>query len=276
MAGIGNDPADKIYNAFTGRTTWTAVAPYIGVYTGAAPADDGSGAGGWVSNFSDAYIQTTSGNWDTTAGDGTASYDTDFDFAATGATGTMAGIGFFNVDNPTPTEAQFMGSVALGTTKSAANGETVRIASNTMTIDLASGKTVGLHMMNTPLVDAVDAFCGKANWTAADRYIGLITTAPSDDDGTGVVEATGFVTDRLTMTNSNWAVPTDGVGSYDAALEFGTWSGADADIIGYGIWSAASTGTLLAYQAIVGAPKTITSGDSFTIPSGEITLDCQN
>lgn len=277
--GISDTAANKFYNAITGKGTWTAVDPWISLSTANASDDNGTGIVEFANhgNGNGTRLQTT-GTWTLDNNSG-AQYDTEIDFGtATGASGTIVAAAFWNAAT-LATGTQFEGWTTVPGSKSIANGDIVKILTGLINIDFASGKAVGLHLLDAAINKAVAAWVGTTTWTAVTNglYCGLLSAVP-DDEGAGAVEVTGvFTTNRVNMLSASWTTPSSGSGNYNAILDWGTASGATgtADILGYGIYDAASAGNLLAYRGFTNAPIDITIGDTFEIAAGQIVLDCQ-
>lgn len=85
--------------------------------------------------------------------------------------------------------------------------------------------------------------------------IGLFTTAPTDDTGTGSVEVSGNAYARVTTSGTNWNAATGISGSNptevpdsisnNAALTFPTATGSWGTVIAYGAFDASTLGNLL-------------------------------
>lgn len=110
------------------------------------------------------------------------------------------------------------------------------------------------------------------------RYIGLLTSLPTDDDGTGLVEATGSGYAR--KAHSSWTTATDGETLYalnNGAVSLTALTADLADIIGWAIWDAASGGNLYAWGPLLDVggneiTKTFTSGNQPNFPDAELKI----
>lgn len=99
-------------------------------------------------------------------------------------------------------------------------------------------------------------------------HIALYTAAPSDTGGGTEVSGGGYGRKAVTFVVSG------NTASNNAAIE---WDVATADygtVSHVGVFDAASSGNLIAYAALT-TSKTISTGDVFRLPSGDldITLD---
>lgn len=98
-------------------------------------------------------------------------------------------------------------------------------------------------------------------------YAGFLTTLPTADDGTGLVEATGSGYARL--GHSAW-LQVDATPTWyhvnNGAIEFAALSADLDDIVGWGIWTAVSGGSLIAWGPLLDVggneiTKTFTNGN---------------
>ena len=114
----------------------------------------------------------------------------------------------------------------------------------------------------------LDHILGVASWASAQRYVGLLTAAPTDSTGGTEVSTsgTGYVRQAVTF-----AAASGGASSNSALIDFGTASGAYGTVTHVGIYDAASAGNLLAYAAL-SASKTVAASDSFQIPIGDLDI----
>ena len=99
-------------------------------------------------------------------------------------------------------------------------------------------------------------------------YLGLFTTLP-DDDGTGGTEFTNYDGIRKAM-KASMGTASGGTISNTAAFQFENF-GVEATIVGVGVWTAATGGTLWWYGPLT-ANKTVAAGDSLQFPVGALTF----
>ncbi len=97
-------------------------------------------------------------------------------------------------------------------------------------------------------------------------YVGL-STGSFNDDNSGT-ELTGNNYSRVAATFSAAA---SGTTSNSAAVEFSAATGSWGSVSHFGIFDAASSGNLLIHGAFTTA-KTIASGDSLKIPTGDLDI----
>lgn len=123
-----------------------------------------------------------------------------------------------------------------------------------------------------------DHLLRSATWSKPTAiYVGLFTTMPSED-GTGGVEVSGgsYVRIQCGPGDSYWTTPTSGNGAYinTAIIQFPLPTANWGDVAGYGLFSAASSGTLYISKTFT-APVTISLGDpapAFSIGAITVTV----
>lgn len=108
-------------------------------------------------------------------------------------------------------------------------------------------------------------FLRTATWSKPSGiYIGLFTVMP-EEDGTGGTEVTGgnYARVQCGPGDAYWTGPTEGNGAYTNAdaIQFATPSATWGEILGFGLFSAASSGTLYLSQAF-DESVTVSNGDS--------------
>lgn len=122
------------------------------------------------------------------------------------------------------------------------------------------------NYLETELLDHV--FAGNAYTSPTTVYVGLFLSNP-DEDASGT-EVTGG---SYARQSASFAV-SGNTATTNAVIEFPTATATWGTVTHIGIYDASSAGNLLAYSALTSS-KTISSGDVFRIPSGDIdiTLD---
>ena len=122
------------------------------------------------------------------------------------------------------------------------------------------------NYLETELLDHV--FANNAYTSPSAVYVGLFTSNPAEDGSGTEVSGGSYARQTASFTVSGNTATTD------AVIEFPTATGTWGTVSHIGIFDALTTGNLLAYAALT-ASKSITSGDVFRIPSGDIdiTLD---
>lgn len=102
-------------------------------------------------------------------------------------------------------------------------------------------------------------------------FLALYTVAPNDD-GTGGTEVTGGSYAREALSATNMAVTTTaGVATNDAAITFTTATAAWGTVVGAGICSAVTAGTIGAYT-VLDASKVVGDGDTFEFAIGDFSV----
>ena len=124
------------------------------------------------------------------------------------------------------------------------------------------------NYLETELLDHV--FANNAYTSPSAVYVSLHTANPDEDaSGTEVTTSgTAYVRQAGSFAVSGNTATTD------AAVEYPTATDDYGTVTHVGIWDAESSGNMLAYAALT-ASKTISTGDVFRIPTGDldITLD---
>ena len=112
---------------------------------------------------------------------------------------------------------------------------------------------------------------GGAPTRPTEWWMGLFTTKPTADAGTGGVEVseTGYTREQITT----W-VRTSQTMNPDAIVTFGPATEDWTEAVAFGIFSAVTAGTLYAFKTLTTA-RTVLDGDSaeFAVADLSITLD---
>lgn len=125
--------------------------------------------------------------------------------------------------------------------------------------------------MSTTLADKLlDHMLGKAAYTEPTVYVGLYTTVPTMPAGTGGTEVSGGSYARVELTGHT-ASAASGSAASNADLVFTTATADWGTVAGIGLFDASTSGTLL-WAGDLSASKTVSSGDTFSIPSGDLTV----
>ena len=122
------------------------------------------------------------------------------------------------------------------------------------------------NYLETELLDHV--FANNAYTSPSAVYVSLHTANPDEDASGAEVSGGGYVRQAGSFTVSGNTATTS------AAIEYPTATADYGTVTHVGIWDAESSGNMLAYAALT-ASKTISTGDVFRIPTGDldITLD---
>jgi hypothetical protein len=104
--------------------------------------------------------------------------------------------------------------------------------------------------------------------TACTPYVALYTVAPTDS--TSGTEVTGGSYARVD-SSGDWAAPSAGSVSSNAEIAFTQASADWGTVVAFSIMDAVSGGNML-YWGDLTASKTVSNGDTFKFPSGDITL----
>lgn len=115
----------------------------------------------------------------------------------------------------------------------------------------------------------LDHSLGTASFTAPSNvYVGLFTSSPGDDDSGTEVSDVGTAYTRKIAT---FAAATGGSASTNATITFDAATANWGTISHIGIYDASSAGNLLFHGAVT-TSKTIETGDTFQISSGNLTI----
>lgn len=124
---------------------------------------------------------------------------------------------------------------------------------------------------STALADKIlDHIMGTTSFTEPTVYVALFTTTPTMPAGTGGTEvATGSYA-RVEVT-TKMAAASSGSAASNADLTFPTATADWGTIVGAGIYSASTSGTLY-IAGPLSASKVVDNGDTFTLPSGDLVV----
>ena len=111
-------------------------------------------------------------------------------------------------------------------------------------------------------------FSATAYTSPSTVYVALYTVAPTDSTTGTEVSGGGYARQSASFTTTGNAA------TNDSAIEYPTATGNYGTVVAVAILDASSSGNMLAY-ATLSASKTISTGDVFRIPAGDldITLD---
>lgn len=118
---------------------------------------------------------------------------------------------------------------------------------------------------------ALNHFFGKSNWAQRTIYVGLSTTAPSDD-GTNVTEPSGNGYARKQTSSADWSSASGSapaVTSNNSTITFNEATGSWGTITHFVFYSSSSSGTFLGSGAL-NSPKAVGSGDTPRFPVGSL------
>ena len=104
-------------------------------------------------------------------------------------------------------------------------------------------------------------------------YVALFTVTPTDAAASGT-EATGGGYARI-VTTGKWAVPAAGSVANNATITFASFSGsvsAGAAFVAFGLFTAVTAGTMLAWGALTDVTKTGSSGDTVSFAAGALVI----
>lgn len=98
-------------------------------------------------------------------------------------------------------------------------------------------------------------------------YIGLFTVLPTADAGTGGTECSddGYARQSVTFERTSQTMNPTATVTFGPATE--NWT----EVVGFGIFSASTEGTLYAFKALTNA-RTLGNGDSATFATSDLTI----
>lgn len=104
-------------------------------------------------------------------------------------------------------------------------------------------------------------------------YVALITTAPTNANGAGIVEATGTGYARVAVTNNdtNWPAAASRSKSNGTAVTFPTSGASWGTVVGFALYDAATVGNFLAYGALTSS-QAVGSGVTPQWAAGTLTV----
>ncbi|MDE2104626.1 MAG: hypothetical protein KGL39_45745 [Patescibacteria group bacterium] len=106
----------------------------------------------------------------------------------------------------------------------------------------------------------------------ADLYVALLTTAPSDNAGTGLVECTDGAYARQPIASGGWSAISQASDhahqqiSNSAAIDFPAVSGTAYTVNGLALYTALTGGTLMEAQSVTG--QSVATGNAYTMAIG--------
>ncbi|MGC9309836.1 MAG: phage tail fiber protein [Candidatus Nanoarchaeia archaeon] len=118
-------------------------------------------------------------------------------------------------------------------------------------------------------------FGGSTFSQPADLWIGLSTSDPSDDAGTGFTEPSGNGYARVQIPNQsgdgNWNAASGGSKTNASSFSFNEATGSWGTIVAFGIFDQSTSGNLLLWGELT-VDKTISSGNILRFPAGDLSL----
>lgn len=105
-------------------------------------------------------------------------------------------------------------------------------------------------------------FGGGASGPATSTvYVGLFAALPTGGIGGTEVSGGGYTRIAVASTTGNWVAPSNGETSNAIPIKFAVPSADWGDVLGVGIWTASTGGTLLLHGT-ASPPRTITNGQA--------------
>jgi hypothetical protein len=111
----------------------------------------------------------------------------------------------------------------------------------------------------------------------ANTYVALLTTNPTKNDGTGLVECADGAYARQTVASTAWsAISLNADNIHDQisnsnAITFPAVSGSAYTVVGLAVYDASTAGNLLAYGAVTS--QAVATGNQYQIAIGSLILE---
>lgn len=122
----------------------------------------------------------------------------------------------------------------------------------------------------------LDLLLGSSHDTTAmpaTVYVALVTTAPSDANGTGLVEVSGGSYARVAVTNNdtNWPAASSRQKSNGSTVTFPTSTASWGTVAGFAFYDAATAGNFLGYGDL-SSSQPVGSGVTPQFAAGSLTV----
>lgn len=122
----------------------------------------------------------------------------------------------------------------------------------------------------------LDLLLGSSHDTTsmpATVYVALITTAPSDANGTGLVEVSGGSYARVAVTNNdtNWPAAASRSKANGTAVTYPTSTASWGTVVGFAFYDAATAGNFLGYGDLTSS-QAVGSGVTPQFAAGALTV----
>lgn len=126
----------------------------------------------------------------------------------------------------------------------------------------------------------LDHFLTDSAYTPpATMYIGLFTTAPTADDGTGGTEVSGGSYARVSTSAADWSAAVAGSAGAPSTKTLGagvtktfpTATGNWGTVVAFGLFDASTAGNLLAFGSLT-ASQAVNTGNTASFGAGAIIL----
>jgi hypothetical protein len=110
---------------------------------------------------------------------------------------------------------------------------------------------------------------GKTTFAAVTPFIALLTTNPSNNTGTGLVETTYTNYARVACSGATWATAASGSITTASVVSFPSCGTTGATIVGWALYDASTAGNLLFYGT---CSLTVSSGIQPQFAAGALTI----
>lgn len=173
------------------------------------------------------------------------------------------------VDSATHGAGNALAHGALTTSKSIVNGNTPSVASAEVDVEITA--TAG-GMTNSAVHSILDFLFRNQAYSQPATYMGLVTTTSSDTAAGTEVSGGSYarvLVNKAGGASPAWSTPSGGVTDNANAVTFTTATASWGTVVGAGVWSASSAGTLLWYGNDT-ADQAVASGDTVQFAAGAI------
>ncbi|MGN6107653.1 MAG: phage tail fiber protein [Kofleriaceae bacterium] len=114
-------------------------------------------------------------------------------------------------------------------------------------------------------------FGGQAYSAAATHYVALFTAAPTDGSAGTEVSGGSYARVALTNNSTNWPAASSGSKANGGSIAFPTATADWGTVVAFGIFTASSGGTLIAYGSIT-PNQSVPSGVTTSFSAGQLTI----
>lgn len=125
-------------------------------------------------------------------------------------------------------------------------------------------------LQNAAIANVGDASGLQPSATAGSLYVSLHTADPGETGAGAEANYTGYARQGVARSGAGWDV-SGAVGSNAADINFPEATGGSSNCTHFGIWTAATSGTLLLYGPL-DAALAVSTGIAPIIDAGELTI----
>jgi hypothetical protein len=259
-------------NAALGHLVATAYTPAATVYLALCTADPGEAATGASGNEvanANSYARTAISFGAASARRITQDATVTFP-QMTG--GSVTASHWMIVDSATYGAGDALAYGAFAVSKNLVNGSTPSVASAEVYVEFSAGSTVGFT--NSFVNSFLGLMFDNTAYAQPATYAGLTTTTSSDSSAGTEVSGNNYARVLVNKAGGGspaWTTVSGGAADNANAITFPTPSGSWGTVVGVGLWTASTVGTLLAYGNDV-VDQAVAINDTVTFPTGAFDL----